>query len=60
MTLLIGKRMNLVIGIQIKEEEFLGEATDMGVEILRTWETTGNLGEGGVNIIFMFNLTTKV
>lgn len=43
MTLLVGKRMNLVIGIQIKGEEFLGETTDMGTGILRTWETTGNI-----------------
>jgi hypothetical protein len=42
MILLVGKRMNLVIGIQIKGEDFLGEATDMGVGVLRTWETTGN------------------
>jgi hypothetical protein len=42
MTLLVGERMNLVIGIQIKGEEFLGEAADMEVEVLRIWETTGN------------------
>jgi hypothetical protein len=42
MTLLVGKRMNLVIGIRIKGEEFLGEVADMEVGVLMTWETTGN------------------
>jgi hypothetical protein len=36
MTLLVGKRMNLVIGIQIKGEEFLGEVVDMEVGVLMT------------------------
>jgi hypothetical protein len=42
MTLLIGKRMILVIGIQIKGEECLEEVAGMEVGILMTWEITGN------------------
>lgn len=59
MTLLVGRRMNLVTGIQVKGEEFLGEATDMEVGVLRTWEITGNI-LFLLNIIPIFNLTTKV
>jgi hypothetical protein len=40
--LLVGKRMNLVIGIQIKGEEFPGEVADMEVGALMTWEIIGN------------------
>jgi hypothetical protein len=42
MALPIGKRVNLVIGIQIKGEECLEEVAGMEIEILMTWETTGN------------------
>ena len=42
MTLLIGKRMNLVIGIQIKGEECHEEVAGMEVGILMMRETTGN------------------
>jgi hypothetical protein len=42
MMLLVGKRMSLVIGIQIKGEEFLGEVAGMEVGVSMTWETTGN------------------
>jgi hypothetical protein len=42
MTLPVGKRMNLAIGIQIKGEEFLGEVADEEAGVLMTWETTGN------------------
>jgi hypothetical protein len=59
MTLLVGRRMNLVTGIQVKGEEFLGEATDMEIGVLRTREITGNI-LFLLNIIPIFNLTTKV
>jgi hypothetical protein len=42
MILLVGERMNLVIGIQIKGEEFPVEVADMEVGVLMTWEITGN------------------
>lgn len=42
MTLLVGKRMNLVIGIRIRGEECLVELAGMEVGVLMTWETTGN------------------
>jgi hypothetical protein len=41
MTLPVGKRMNLVTGIQIKGEE-CHEVAGMEVEMLMMWETTGN------------------
>jgi hypothetical protein len=42
MTLLVGKRMNLLIGIQIKGEECHEEVVGMEVGILMMQETTGN------------------
>ena len=42
MTLLIGKRMNLVTGIQIKGEECHEEVAGMEEGILMMRETTGN------------------
>jgi hypothetical protein len=42
MTLLVGKRMNLLIGIRIKGEESHEEVADMEVGIFLMRETTGN------------------